>query len=124
MLLLMQAEHPTSLDDLKMSRIIGWTPDERDHLAVFEQRCCRDVFHQTGVNPVLLGAWACSANILSKQEMQQVLKASDAQIWHVVEEWEKELEKVILNEQPGSDAEANLFAPGPAVIAELLAGGV
>ena len=118
--LVLQCEYPTAFDDVPMSRLLTWTPDERGHMEAFENLSCKAVLHRTGVNPAMLGAWACLAHALSKESAQLVLQASDLQIWSAVEEWEKQLEQVLFEQPRNSDAEANLFAPGPIAIAELL----
>ena len=101
---------------MTLSDIMRWLPDELDHCSAMASMTAAEVSSRFGVSALLISCWACLTHSCSEEELKRLLAASDTNLWEVVEQWEKEVEDAM----PGSDAEANLFAPGPKILAEML----
>ena len=105
---------PQAFDDLPLSEILKWTPDELDNLGVLSSWRGSEICHRFGMSALWMSCWTCFLGKVSDTDAQVLRMADDAELWAPVLAWE-------LQRETNPDQE-DTFPPMPATIAASLRG--
>ena len=110
LVLKIQEAHPGIADNLRMSQVSEWLPDESEHCKFLDGKSVAEVRKTFGLNPLMMSCHACLAGTRPDDDHKAILKATDDELMVPVNDFYKQT-----NGQLSTVSLAE-FAPGPHVI--------